>query len=469
MQKTASLLEFAAKNEIKFISFCFTTTSGRMAKISYHIESVNADTFYNGIPFDGSSVDGWASIESSDMLLMPDHSTAFLDPFAAQPTLCVMCSVLNAQSAKEYIKDPRFTAKKAQDFLKKTGIADKAFFGLEVEFFVLDDARFAVKENGSFFELDSSEGPYNSGKKYEYNNHAQRYGQKDFYLACGPSDTLCDIRAEILETLKEIKLKPTLHHHEVASSQCEVGFYHAEPLESADNTQKCKYVIRGVASSYGKSATFMPKPFKNDNGNGMHIHQSLWKNGKNLFAPNSPDKKISDTCLYYIGGILKHAKALCAFTNPTTNSYKRLVNGYEAPRAIKYSFCNRSAAVRIPHASSFSDSATRIEARFADTCANPYLAISAMLMAGIDGIKNKIHPGQAEERNLFDLHESEYDSLCKDLDHALDCLEADYDFLIQDGVFNKDQIICHIKAKRRESEEIKMHPNPIEFLKYYAL
>ena len=454
-------------NEIKFVDFRFTDSLGKWHHITRHVDSLNDELFIHGMPFDGSSILGWKPIEQSDMLIIPEINTAFSDPFTAQNTLIVLCNIRDIESGSFYTRDPRSTAGKALEYMKSIEIADRANFGLEMEFFIFDDVRFAVKDNASFFELDSIEGDYNSGKKYEYGNHAHRPGIKGGYLPTQPIDSLHDIRSEILDTLAIIGIKPLLHHHEVAPSQCEIGFKHDELLKAADNMQKCKYVVMNVAGSYGKTATFMPKPILNDNGNGMHCHQSLWKNGQNLFAEKKGS--ISELCKHYIGGIIRHGKAISAFTNPTTNSYKRLVPGYEAPTKLAYSVCNRSAAIRIPFAGSYSPNATRIEARFPDPSANPYYCIVAQLMAGLDGIMNKIDPGEEVTSNLYQAKSTQnIPSVASSLDEALENLDKDREFLKNGNVFTDEQIDAYIKLKQNEIDEINRSLTPAEFIKYYS-
>ncbi|AHX11291.1 glutamine synthetase, type I [Neorickettsia helminthoeca str. Oregon] len=467
--RVVSLLEFITKNEIKLVDFRFTSVSGKFLHITHHSDSVTEKTLTNGVSFDGSSVPGWSSVGKSDMLLIPDleAGTSFLDPFAAQPTLCILCDVVEPNGNNLYDHNPRATARKAMQFLRSTGIADKSYFGFEMEFFVLDDARFAVRDNGAFFELDSAEGSYNSGKRYEYNNHGHRNQRKSCYLASQPSDSLNDIRAEILETLKEVKVKPLLHHHEVASSQCEISFQYGEAVKTSDNAQKCKHVIHNVASSYGKSATFMPKPFKNDNGNGMHIHTSLWKGDRNLFAPDNSRGDVSELCTYYIGGVIKYGKALNAILNPLTNSYKRLIPGYEAPCNLDCSPLSRSAAIRIPHSPGGEPSAKRVEVRFPDAGTNPYLGTSALLMAGIAGINEKITPESATAELKKSADGSI--SLCRSLEEALVSLDKNRDFLLEGNVFTNAQIDAYIALKTEDIEELMKHPVPIEFIKYYSV
>ncbi|WP_041351440.1 type I glutamate--ammonia ligase [Neorickettsia risticii] len=464
--RAASILEFVAKNEIRLIDFRFTSITGKFLHITRHSDSITTDALTHGISFDSSLIQGRHDIDRSDVVLVPDldSCSSFLDPFAAQPTLCLICDIVEPRGSDSYEHSPRATTKRAVEFLRSTGIAEKAFFGLEMEFFVLDDARFAVKENGAFFELDSSEGIYNSGRRYEYNNHAHREGSRNCYLASQPSDSLNDIRAEILETLREVKIKPLLHHHEAASSQCRIGFHHGEALETSDNMQKCKYVTRNVASSYGKSATFMPKPFKDYNGSGMHLHISLWENEQNLFVPQDPREEISQLCKYYIGGIIKHRKALNAILNPLTNSYKRLADIHNASCGLDYSPENRLAAVRIPHCRKGNFSGKRIEVRFPDAGTNPYIGTAALIMAGIAGIREKILPETAVE-----VEKPSKVSLSRSLEEALLALDTDRQFLTEGGVFTNGQLDTYIKLLSDDSRELSKHPVPIEFIKYYSV
>ncbi|KYH12453.1 glutamine synthetase beta-grasp domain-containing protein [Neorickettsia sp. 179522] len=462
--RAASILEFAAKNEIRLIDFRFTSTTGKFLHITLHSDSVTTDILTHGISCDSSLIQGWHDMHKSDVVLVPDLElgSSFLDPFAAQPTLCLICDIMEPRGCSSYEHSPRATTKRAMEFLRSTGIAERAFFSLEMEFFVLDDARFAVKENGAFFELDSSEGIYNSGRRYEYNNHAHREGSRNCYLTSQPSDSVNDIRAEILETLREVKVKPLMHHHEAASSQCRIGFYHGEALETSDSVQKCKYITRNVASSYGKSATFMPQPFKDYNGSGMHFHISLWKNEQNLFVPQDPGEEVSQLCKYYIGGIIKHRKALNAILNPLTNSYKRLANIDDAAYGPNHLLGNRLTTVRIPHCREGDSSGKRIEVNFPDAGTNPYIGTAALIMAGIAGIQEKLLPGAAVE-----LEKSSEVSLSKSLEEALFALETDRQFLTQGGVFTNDQLDTYVKLLRDDSEEVSKHPVPIEFIKYY--
>lgn len=462
------ILTIIKENEIEFIDFRFTDTCGKFHHMSYIASFVNEATLESGIMFDGSSIAGWADIDQSDMCLLPDLSTAFIDPFTAQPTLIIVCDVVDPRTQDFYSKDPRTTAKRAEEYLKSTKIADKAFFGPELEFFIFDDVKFKTSMNESFVYLDSEEGPYNSGKHYESGNFGHRPAIKGGYVPVQPIDSLNDIRAEMLSQLAAVGLVPTLHHHEVSPSQCELGFEFSTLVKTADNVQKYKYVVHNVAHSYGKSATFMPKPIRGENGSGMHVHQSIWQGDKSLFIGDEY-AGLSETGLYYIGGIIKHAHALNAFTNSTTNSYKRLVPGYEAPEYLCYSACNRSASIRIPHI--FSPQARRIEVRFPDPASNPYFAMAAMLMAGLDGIINKIHPGESTDKNLYKLAKGDADKIPKVspcLQSSLIALDKDRAFLTKGGVFNDEMINSYIELKAKEVKEISLTPHPLEFSLYYS-
>jgi len=457
------------EHDIQFVEFRFTDPRGKWQHTSYMAAHVDKSSFEDGIMFDGSSISGWKSINESDMILKPDPNTAFIDPFAAQPTLVLFCDVIEPSTGQPYGRDPRSTARKAEAFLKYSNIGDTAYFGPELEFFVFDDVRYKVGMNGSMVELDSEESPNNTCKKYEAGNTGHRPGVKGGYFPVQPIDSLSDLRAEMMTTLKAVGLNPVLHHHEVAPAQCELGFVFDTLLGTADNVQKYKYVVHNVAHSYGKTATFMPKPVYGDNGSGMHVHQSIWKGGKNLFA-GSGYADLSETCLFYIGGIIKHAKALNAFTNPLTNSYKRLIPGFEAPVLLAYSARNRSASIRIPYVAS--SKAKRIETRFPDPGANPYYAFAALMMAGLDGIENKIHPGDAMDKNLYDLPPEELKgvpTVCGSLREALESLSKDRAFLKKGDVFNDDQIDAYIELKMEEVYKMEHTPHPIEFQMYYSV
>lgn len=468
MSDYKKIMDMIEQNDVEFVNLTFSDPRGGSYRISYVKDMIEEDVFKSGLNFDGSSVKGWKSINESDMTLMPDASTAYLDPFAAQNTINILCDVYDPRTKKPYARCPRNTARKAEEYLKSLGLGDIAYFGPELEYFIFEDVRYKSDINEIFVHIDSEEGSYNSARVYDSGNSGHRPQVKGGYLSVQPIDSLGDLRSEMLTTMRMTGLSPTLHHHEVASSQCELGFKFSTLVETADNVQKCKYVVHNVADSYGKTATFMPKPIRGDNGSGMHVHQSIWKGGKNLFA-GAEYAGLSDIALYYVGGIIKHARALNAFTNPSTNSYKRLVPGFEAPVILAYSAGNRSASIRIPFVAS--DNAKRIEARFPDPTANPYYAFSALLLAGLDGIKNKIHPGEAIDKNLYELPKDEQKKLphvCSSLKESLDSLEKDHKFLTEGGVFTEDQISSYIELKLEEVAEIDQTPHPLEFSLYYS-
>lgn len=463
----AGIFELVRNNDIKFIDFRFTDYRGKWLHITHCADAVGAEELKNGVAFDGSSVPAWKEINESDMILIPQLDTAFVDPFTTLPTLVLICDVIEPKTGEGYDRDPRNTAKLAEQYLQSTGIGDAAYFGPEPEFFVFDNVQYHTKSNGCGYEIDSCEGPYNSGKHYDSGNMGHRSPIKGAYFDVSPLDSGNDIRGEMLEVLREVGIVPVLHHHEVANSQYELGFKFSTLTNTADNIQKFKYVIHNVCDSYGKTATFMPKPIFGDNGSGMHVHQSIWKDGKPLFL-GTGEAGLSELAIYYIGGIIKHARAINAFTNPSTNSYKRLVPGYEAPVLLAYSSKNRSASIRIPHVTN--EKARRIEARFPDPVANPYLACAAMLMAGLDGIINKIHPGKADNRDLYELSEKELKKIptvARSLREALAALDKDREFLKKGGVFSDDQIDAYIKLKLKEAERCDQVPHPVEFEMYY--
>lgn len=469
MLDAKKVLELIKKEEVEFVDFRFTDPRGKSHHTSYIAGKVNEGTFTDGVMFDGSSISGWKGINESDMILMPDPSTAVLDPFTTHTTLIIFCDVIEPATGQGYTRDPRSTAKKAEAYLKYTGIGDTAYFGPEAEFFVFDDVRFKTSQTTSFYQLGSDEDPESTDAEIEGGNHGHRPRTKGGYFPVAPVDSLNDVRAEMMLMLKAIGLDAVLHHHEVAPSQCELGIEFSTLTRTADNLQLYKYVVHNVAHSFGKSATFMPKPIFGDNGSGMHVHQSIWKNNKPLFAGDGY-ADLSELSLYYIGGIIKHAKALNAFTNPSTNSYKRLVPGYEAPVLLAYSARNRSASIRIPYVAS--PKGKRIEVRFPDATANPYYAYTAMLMAGLDGIENKIHPGDAMDKNLYDLPPEELKNVptvCGSLREALQALDADRAFLKKGDVFNDDQIDAYIALKMEETETYETAPHPIEFTMYYSV
>lgn len=467
------VLSLIKEHDIKFVDFRFTDPRGKWQHTTYIADQVDADLLEDGVMFDGSSIAGWKTINESDMILQPDQSTAVVDPFAAQPTLIVFCDIYEPSTGQPYGRDPRSTARRALAYLNYTGIGDQAFFGPELEFFMFDDVQFEVGMNSSYYNVDSYESPANSARDYASELRASNLGhrpkQKGGYFPVPPVDSMSDIRAEMLTTLRQVGVEPVLHHHEVAPAQNELGILFSDLVGSADNVQKYKYVVQMVAASYGKSATFMPKPIAGDNGSGMHVHQSIWKGGDPLFAGNGY-ADLSETCLYYIGGIIKHARALNAFTNASTNSYKRLVPGFEAPTLLAYSSRNRSASIRIPHVSS--PKAKRIETRFPDSAGNPYYTFTALMMAGLDGIENKIHPGEALDKNLYDLPPEELKDIpqiCRSLRDALDALDEDREFLKKGDVFNDDQIDGYIDLKLEEVVDLETTPAPIEFKHYYSV
>ena len=469
MSDVKKVMEMIKEHDVKYVDFRFTDPRGKWQHLAHHVKTISEDFLKEGVMFDGSSIAGWKAINESDMTLMPDCSTATLDPFAAQTSLVIFCDVYEPGTGQAYQRDPRSTAKRAEAYLGSTGIGDKAFFGAEAEFFVFDDVRFKVAMNEVSYKIDSDEGPYNTDRQYPDGNTGHRPGIKGGYFPVAPVDSAGDLRAEMLSVMADMGLDVEKHHHEVAPSQHELGFVFNTLVRTADDMQIYKYVVHNVAHQYGKTATFMPKPIKGDNGSGMHVHQSIWKEGKPTFA-GSGYADLSDTCLYYIGGIIKHAKALNAFTNPLTNSYKRLIPGFEAPVLLAYSSRNRSASCRIPYVSS--PKGKRVEVRFPDPGANPYLAYSAMLMAGLDGIQNKIHPGEPMDKNLYDLPPEELKNVptvCGSLREALDSLKADHAFLLKGDVFSREQIEAYIELKYEEVYAFEHTPHPIEYQMYYSV
>jgi glutamine synthetase len=467
--KTATdLVKFCKDNDIQYVDFLFADLRGKQQHTAQHISTIDEGLLKEGIYFDGSSISGWKAINESDMILAPDISKVVVDPFSAQPTLKIFCDVIEPSTGKPYTKCPRSIAKKAEAYIKSSGLADEAYFGPEAEFFVFDDVKYAVRMNKVSFEIDSNEGPYNTDRVMPEGNLAHRPRIKGGYFPDAPLDTGSDLRAEMVSVLANMGVSVEKHHHEVAPSQHELGVRFSTLVDNADNMQLYKYVVHNVAAAYGKTATFMPKPIFGDNGSGMHVHQSLWKGGTPLFAGDKY-AGLSETCLYYIGGIIKHAQALNAITNPTTNSYKRLVPGYEAPVLLAYSSRNRSASCRIPY--SASPKGKRVEVRFPDPTANSYLAFAAMLMAGIDGIKNKIHPGDAMDMNLYELPPTELKkvpNVCGSLRQALEALERDHAFLLEGDVFTKDMIEGYIDLRMEEVLAFETMPHPIEYDMYYS-
>ena len=463
-----ALLSKIAEEGIEYVDIRFTDPRGKLQHVTVCADQVDQDFLDEGFMFDGSSIAGWKSIDQSDMKLMADTESAYLDPFYAEKTLCIHCNVVEPDTGEAYSRDPRSTALKAEAYLKSSGIGDTAYMGPEAEFFLFDDVRFQVGINKVSYEVDAVDASWNSDTKYEMGNMGHRPGVKGGYFPVNPTDEAQDLRSEMLSTMKRMGMKVDKHHHEVASCQHELGLIFGTLTKQADEIQKYKYVIHNVAHAYGKSATFMPKPIKGDNGSGMHVNMSIWKDGKPLFAGDKY-ADLSQEALWYIGGILKHAKALNAITNPGTNSYKRLIPGFEAPVLRAYSARNRSGCVRIPWTES--PKAKRVEARFPDPSANPYLAFAALMMAGLDGIKNKIDPGAASDKDLYDLPPEELAAIptvCGSLREALVELEKDHDFLLAGDVFTKDQLEGYIALKWEEVYAYEHTPHPVEFQLYYS-
>ncbi|HEX5317762.1 MAG TPA: type I glutamate--ammonia ligase [Stellaceae bacterium] len=469
MADTKKVMEMIKEHDVKYVDFRFTDPRGKWQHLAHHVRTIDEDFLTSGVMFDGSSIAGWKVINESDMLLAPDCDTAVLDPFAAQTSLIIFCDVHEPLTGQPYGRDPRSTAKRAENYLKSTGIGDTAYFGPEAEFFIFDDVRYESSMQTASYTIDSEEGPWVSNKQFPDGNTGHRPPIKGGYFPIPPVDGQSDLRAEMLTVMHDMGLKVEKHHHEVAPAQAELGAEFDTLVKTADNMQIYKYVVHNVAHQYGKTATFMPKPIKGDNGSGMHTHQSIWKGGRPSFAGNLY-ADLSETALYYIGGIIKHAKAINAFTNPTTNSYKRLIPGFEAPVLLAYSARNRSASCRIPIVSS--PKAKRVEVRFPDPAANPYLGFAAMLMAGLDGIQNKIHPGEPMDKNLYDLPPEELKdvpTVCGSLREAIGELEADHAFLTKGDVFTRDQIESYIELKWEEVYNFEHTPHPIEFAMYYSV
>ncbi|WP_438731754.1 type I glutamate--ammonia ligase [Parasphingorhabdus sp. DH2-15] len=464
----ADILKMMEEHEIEWVDLRFTDPRGKWQHLSMCADVMGEDELEDGLMFDGSSIAGWKAINESDMILRPDLDAVYVDPFSATPMLVLVCDIVEPGDGSLYARDPRSTAKRAEAYLKSTGIGDTIYVGPEPEFFMFDDVRFEDGYSGSGFRLDDVELPTNSGREYEMGNLAHRPRAKGGYFPVAPVDSAVDIRSEMVSTMKAMGLPMDKHHHEVAAAQHELGITYGALTETCDRTQVYKYVVQQVAHAYGKTATFMPKPIKEDNGSGMHTHMSIWKEGKPLFAGNGY-AGLSETCLHYIGGVIKHARALNAFTNPTTNSYKRLVPGFEAPVLLAYSSRNRSASCRIPYGAG--EKSKRVEFRFPDALANPYLSASALLMAGLDGIENKIHPGDAMDKNLYDLPPAELaevPTVCGSLRDALEALEQDYEFLLKGDVFTKDQIEAYAELKWEEVIRMETTPCPVEFDLYYS-
>jgi glutamine synthetase len=468
MTTVSDVLKLVKDKDVKFVDLRFTDTKGKMQHVTADVSTVD-EAMFEGYAFDGSSIAGWKGIESSDMFLKPDPASAHIDPFFAQTTLAIFCDVIEPLTGQPYERDPRSIAKKAEAYMASLGIGDRVYFGPEAEFFIFDDVKFSTDMYSVGFKVDSSELPTNSYTDYEMGNLGHRPRVKGGYFPVPPIDSCQDIRSEMLSVLTEMGVTVEKHHHEVAAAQHELGIKFGPMITMADHLQVYKYVVHQVAQAYGKTATFMPKPIFGDNGSGMHVHQSIWKGSEPMFAGNKY-ADLSEMCLFYIGGILKHAKAINAFANPTTNSYKRLVPGYEAPVLLAYSARNRSASCRIPVVTS--PKAKRIEIRFPDPAANPYLAFTAMLMAGLDGIQNKIHPGDAMDKNLYDLPPAELakiPTVAGSLREALASLDKDRGFLKAGGVMTDDMIDAYIELRMSENMRYEMTPHPVEYDLYYSV
>ncbi|WBO22167.1 type I glutamate--ammonia ligase [Sphingomonas abietis] len=469
MANSASdVLKLIKEQEIEWVDLRFTDPKGKWQHLTMVSGVVGEDELTDGFMFDGSSIEGWKAINESDMILKPDLDAVWVDPFSATPMLILVCDIVEPSTGELYSRDPRSTAKRAEAYVKTLGIGDTVYVGPEAEFFMFDDVQFDTTYNASYYKLDDIELPTNTGKAYEEGNLGHRPRAKGGYFPVAPVDSAVDIRAEMVSTMLEMGLPCDKHHHEVAAAQHELGLTFGTLVTTADRMQIYKYVVWQVAQAYGKTATFMPKPIAKDNGSGMHTHMSIWDGGKPLFAGDGY-AGLSDMCLYFIGGVIKHAKALNAFTNPTTNSYKRLVPGYEAPVLLAYSARNRSASCRIPYGAG--TKAKRVEFRFPDAMANPYYCYAALLMAGLDGIENKIHPGEAMDKNLYDLPAEELKEIptvCGSLREALDSLAADHAFLTKGGVFTEDQIESYLELKWPEVARWEMTPAPVEFDMYYS-
>ena len=465
-----NVLKMIQENDVKFVDFRFCDTRGKEQHVTFPAHSIDEDTFEEGNMFDGSSVAGWKGINESDMILMPDPATAVLDPFFDDTTLILRCDIIEPNDMQGYERDPRSIANRAEDYMQSTGIADAAYFGPENEFFVFDDVKWNSDMGSCGYKVDSEEAGWNSEKSYEDGNIGHRPGVKGGYFPVPPVDSLQDMRSAMCLVLEEMGQTTEVHHHEVATAgQCEIGSKFNTLVNKADEVLVLKYVVANIAHAYGKTATFMPKPLVGDNGNGMHVHQSLFKGGENLFSGDLYGG-LSETALFYIGGIVKHAKALNAFANASTNSYKRLVPGFEAPVMLAYSARNRSASIRIPFVNN--PKGRRIELRFGDSTANPYLCFAAMLMAGLDGIQNKIHPGDAMDKDLYDLppeEEAAIPQVAFSFDEALKALDEDREFLTRGGVFTDDAIDGYIDLKMEEVTRLRMSTHPVEFDMYYSL
>ncbi|WP_444455616.1 type I glutamate--ammonia ligase [Rhodobacter capsulatus] len=468
MSVVKKALDLMKAEEVEYVDIRFCDPRGKLQHVTLIADLVDEDFFEEGFMFDGSSIAGWKSIDQSDMKLIPDASSVYIDPFYAEKTMCVHCNVVEPDTGEAYSRDPRGIALKAEAYLKSSGIGDAAYFGPEAEFFIFDDVRYSVTPAKVAYQIDAEAAAWNTDAEVEMGNLAHRAGHKGGYFPVNPVDEAQDLRGEMLSTMKRMGMKVDKHHHEVATCQHELGLIFGTLTEQADNILKYKYVIHNVAHAYGKTVTFMPKPMKGDNGSGMHVNMSIWKDGKPLFAGDKY-ADLSQEALYFIGGILKHAKALNALTNPGTNSYKRLIPGFEAPVLRAYSARNRSGCVRIPWTES--PKAKRVEARFPDPSANPYLAFAALLMAGLDGIKNKIDPGPASDKDLYDLPPEELAAIptvCGSLREALTELEKDHEFLLAGDVFTKDQLEGYMALKWEEVYAYEHTPHPVEYQMYYS-
>ena len=464
------LLDLIQSSNAKWVDFRFTDTRGKEQHISFPASTIDEDVMEDGKMFDGSSIAGWKGIEASDMILRPDPETAFVDPFFDAVTVVVTCDIIEPSTLQGYDRDPRSIARRAEEYLKSTGIGDTAYFGPDPEFFVFDDVKWSVDMSGVSHKITAEEAAWSTNETYEWGNMAHRPRVKGGYFPVPPIDSSHDMRSVMCERIEEIvgEGRVEVHHHEVASCQSEIGVAFNTMVRKADEVQQLKYVVHNVAHQFGKTATFMPKPIVGDNGSGMHVHMSISKDGVNTFSGDEY-AGLSETALYFIGGIIKHARALNAITNPSTNSYKRLVPHYEAPIKLAYSASNRSASIRVPHVSS--PKAVRIEARFPDPTANPYLAFAALLMAGLDGIQNKMHPGEAADKNLYDLppeEEAQIPTVAESLDVALQALKDDHDFLLKGDVFTKDMLEAFIALKEEEVQRLNVTVHPVEFDMYYS-
>ena len=464
----SAALKMIKDKDVKFVDLRFTDPRGKMQHLTMDVSQMGADAWKEGLMFDGSSIAGWKDINESDMILMPDASSVHLDPFYAQTTMAVFCDIVDPGTMEGYNRDPRSIAKRTEEYLKSIKVGDTVNVGPEAEFFVFDDVKWSTSAYKTGYQVDGVELPSNSDRDYEGGNMGHRMRTKGGYFPMNPMDSAQDMRGEMLSVMGEMGLLVEKHHHEVASAQHELGTRYQPLVMAADHMQIYKYVIHNVAHAYGKTATFMPKPVMGDNGSGMHCHFSIWKDGKTQMA-GKEYAGLSEMTLFFIGGVIKHAKALNAFTNPSTNSYKRLVPGYEAPVLLAYSSRNRSASCRIPYTAN--PKAKRVEVRFPDPTANPYLAFSAIIMAGLDGIMNKIHPGPAMDKDLYHLPKAELakvPTVCGSLQEAIDSLKADHAFLLKGNVFSKDQIDSYLDLKQEEQDRYRMTPHPVEFDMYYS-